>query len=88
MLYLIYMLISDIFMINMKIKSINFYNEKAQEILKSLSLTVEGLEEKKAELIKKENKIEETDNKMILDKFYTGSLNINDYKEDNYKRIY
>ena len=53
MLYLIYMLISDIFMINMKIKSINFYNEKAQEILKSLSLTVEGLEEKKAELIKK-----------------------------------
>lgn len=65
-----------------------FYNEKAQEILKSLSLTVEGLEEKKAELIKKKNKIEETDNKMILDKFYTGSLNINDYKEDNYKRIY
>ena len=65
-----------------------FYNEKAQEILKSLSLTAEGVEEKKAELIKKKNKIEETDNKMILDKFYTGSLNINDYKEDNYKRIY
>ncbi len=65
-----------------------FYNEKAQEILKGLSLTVEGVEEKKAELIKKKNQIEETDNKIILDKFYTGSLNINDYKEDNYKKIY
>ena len=65
-----------------------FYNEKAQEILKGLSLTIEGVEEKKAELIKRKNQIEETDNKNILDKFYTGSLNINDYKEDNYKRIY
>ena len=65
-----------------------FYNEKAQEILKGLSLTVEGVEERKAELIKKKNQIEETDNKIILDKFYTGSLNINDYKEDNYKKIY
>ena len=65
-----------------------FYSEKAQEILKSLSLTLEGVEEKKAELIKQKNQIEETDNKNILDKFYTGSLNINDYKEDNYKRIY
>lgn len=65
-----------------------FYNEKAQEILKGLSLTIEGVEEKKAELIKQKNQIEETDNKNILDKFYTGSLNINDYKEDNYKRIY
>ena len=44
--------------------------------------------EKKAELIKQKNQIEETDNKIILDKFYTGSLNINDYKEDNYKKIY
>ena len=65
-----------------------FYGEKAQEILKSLSLTLEGVEEKKAELIKQKNQIEETDNKNILDKFYTGSLNINDYKEDYYKRIY
>ena len=65
-----------------------FYNEKAQEILKGLSLTVEDVEERKADLIKKKNQIEETDNKNILDKFYTGSLNINDYKEDNYKRVY
>ena len=65
-----------------------FYNEKAQEILKNLSLTTEGVAEKKVELIKQKNQIEETDNKIILDKFYTGSLNINDYKEDNYKKIY
>ena len=65
-----------------------FYNEKAQEILQSLSLTSEELEEKKAELIKQKNQIEETDNKNILDKFFMGSLNINDYKADNYKRIY
>ena len=65
-----------------------FYNEKAQEILKNLSLTTEGVAEKKAELIKQKNQIEEKDNKIILDKFYTGSLNINDYKEDNYKKIY
>ena len=65
-----------------------FFNEKSQEILKSLSLTLEGVEEKKAELIKQKNQIEETDDKNILDKFYTGTLNINDYKEDNYKRIY
>lgn len=65
-----------------------FYNEKAQEILRNLSLTVEGVADKKAELIKKKNKIEDIDNKNILDKFYTGSLNINDYKEENYKKIY
>ena len=56
--------------------------------MKNLSLTTEGVAEKKAELIKQKNQIEETDNKIILDKFYTGSLNINDYKEDNYKKIY
>ena len=65
-----------------------FYNDKAQEILRNLSLSVEGITEKKEELIKQRNQIEETDNKNILDKFYTGSLNINDYKEDNYKKIY
>ena len=65
-----------------------FCNDKAQEILRSLSLSVDGITEKKEELIKQRNQIEETDNKNILDKFYTGSLNINDYKEDNYKKIY
>ena len=65
-----------------------FYDNKTEEILKKFKATSEGVEEKKAELIKKKNTIEATDNKIILDKFYTGALNINDYKGDNYKKIY
>lgn len=65
-----------------------FYSQKAQEILRNFSLTIEEIKGKKAELIKKKEQIEDIDNKVILDKFYTGSLNINDYKEDNYKKIY
>ena len=65
-----------------------FYENKAEEILKSFKLTPEEVEEKKAEMIKKKNRIEATDNKIILDKFFTGALNINDYKGDNYKKIY
>ena len=45
-----------------------FYNEKAQEILKNLSLTTEGVAEKKAELIKQKNQIE------ISDKFISYFL--------------
>lgn len=65
-----------------------FYSEKVQEILRNFSLTIEEIKEKKSELIKNKEQIEDIDNKVILDKFYTGSLNINDYKEDNYKKIY
>ncbi len=65
-----------------------FYENKATEILKSFNTTNEGVEEKKAELIKKKNIIEATDNKIILNKFFTGALNINDYKGDNYKKLY
>lgn len=65
-----------------------FYQNKSEEILKDLNTTTEQIENKRAELIKNKKKLEETDNKIILDKFYTGSLNINDYKEDNYKRMY
>ena len=65
-----------------------FYENKSEEILKEFKLTTEGVEEKKSELIKKKKAIEATDNKIILDKFYTGALNINDYKGDNYQKIY
>ena len=65
-----------------------FYENKATEILKSFNTTNGGVEEKKAELIKKKNIIEATDNKIILNKFFTGALNINDYKGDNYKKLY
>ncbi len=65
-----------------------FYQNRSEEILKELNTTTEQIENKRAELIKNKKKLEEKDNKIILDKFYTGSLNINDYKEDNYKRMY
>lgn len=65
-----------------------FYENKSEEILQRFHSTAEQVENKKAELIKQKKKLEDIDNKIILNKFYTGSLNINDYKEDNYKRIY
>lgn len=65
-----------------------FYENKSDEILKSFNSTSEGVDEKKSELIKKKNSIETTDNKIILDKFFTGALNINDYKGDNYQKMY
>ena len=65
-----------------------FYENKSEEILQRFHSTAEQVEDKKAELIKQKKKLEDIDNKIILNKFYTGSLNLNDYKEDNYKRIY
>lgn len=65
-----------------------FYENKSEEILKEFQSTTEGVEEKKAQLIKKKKKIEDTDNKIILNKFYTGTFNINDYKGDNYQKMY
>ena len=65
-----------------------FYENKSEEILKEFQSTTEGVEEKKAQLIKKKKKIEATDNKIILNKFYTGTFNINDYKGDNYQKMY
>ena len=65
-----------------------FYEKASEEILKQLNLTAEQVENKKIELIKKKKKIEDTDSKIILDKFRVGDWNINDYKEDNYKKIY
>ena len=65
-----------------------FYENKTEEILQKFNLTAEQVENKKRELIRQKKKIEDTDNKIILNKFYSGAWNINDYKEDNYKRIY
>ena len=65
-----------------------FYQNKSEDVLQKFDATAEQIEDKRTDLIKQKKKLEETDNKIILDKFYTGSLNINDYKEDNYKRMY
>lgn len=64
------------------------YENKTIEILQRVNSTAEQVEDKKIDLIRKKNKIENTDNKIILNNFYNGKWNINDYKEDNYKKIY
>lgn len=65
-----------------------FYENKTEEILQNLNATQQQVEDKKIELIRQKQKIESTDSKLILEKFYNGKLNINDYKQENYKKIY
>lgn len=64
------------------------YENKTAEILQRFNSTAEQVEDKKIELIRQKKKIEDTDNKIILDNFYSGKWNINDYKQENYKKIY
>ena len=64
------------------------FENKMENVLEKLNSTPEQVEEAKAALIRRKKKIEDVDNKLILENFYKGALNINDYKEDNYKRIY
>lgn len=65
-----------------------FYENKTEEILQELKLTPEQVEENKNDLIKKQKKLEDVDNKIILSNFFNGTLNINDYKSDNYQKMY
>lgn len=65
-----------------------YYQYKIETTEKQLNSTSEQVEETKMSLIRRKNKIEEIDNKLILNKFYSGLLNINDYKESNYEKIY
>lgn len=65
-----------------------FYENKMQEIQETLNSTPEQVEETKIALIRRKKKIEDTDNKLILQNFYNGTLNINDYKEATYKKMY
>ena len=65
-----------------------FYEYKMEEIMQNLNSTPEQVEETKIALIRRKKKIEDTDNKIILDKFYKGQLNINDYKVQNYEKMY
>lgn len=65
-----------------------YYEDKTEDILSRYNSTFERLEERKAGIIAEKKRLENTDNKNILNKFYTGSLNINDYKTENYQRMY
>lgn len=65
-----------------------FYENKMEEIMQNFNSTPEQVEDTKIALIRRKKKIEDIDNKIILDKFYKAQLNINDYKEQNYNKIY
>lgn len=65
-----------------------FYASKSEEILKELDLTAEQVTEKKNDLIIQKQKLEDIDNKIIIGKFFNGACNINDYKSENYKKMY
>lgn len=65
-----------------------FYENKTQDILQNFDATQQQVEDKKVKLIREKRKIENIDNKLILNKFFNGTWNINDYKEENYKKIY
>jgi len=65
-----------------------FYENKMDEILQNLNSTPQQVEETKIALMRRKKKIEDVDSKIILEKFYSGKLNINDYKEQNYKKIF
>ena len=65
-----------------------FYQNKMEEILANLNSTPEQVEDTKTAIIRRKKKIEDVDDKLILQKFYNGTWNINDYKESNYKKIY
>ena len=65
-----------------------FYENRMYEIMQNFNSTPEQVEDTKIALIRRKKKIEDIDNKIILDKFRKGLLNINDYKESNYNKIF
>lgn len=65
-----------------------FYEGKMDDVLQKLNSTPEQVENAKIALIRRKRKMENVDDKLILENFYNGTFNINDYKEANYKKIY
>jgi len=65
-----------------------FYENKIQEIMQTFNSTPEQVEETKIALMRRKKKIEDIDSKLILDKFYNGTWNVNDYKVQNYNKLY
>lgn len=65
-----------------------FYQTKMENVIQGLNSTIEQVEDTKNALINRKKKIQDVDNKVILEKFFNGTLNINDYKQSNYEKIY
>lgn len=65
-----------------------FYENKMEEIMQNFNSTPEQVEDTKIALMRRKKKIEDVDSKLILDKFYNGTWNVNDYKLQNYNKLY
>ncbi len=65
-----------------------YYENKMAEIMQNLKSSPEQVEDAKKALIRRKKKLEATDNNIILDKLYKGQLNVNDYKQQNYNKVY
>lgn len=65
-----------------------FYENKAEEIMLNFNSTPEQVEDTKKALMRRKKKMEDVDSRIILNKFYNGLLNINDYKVQNYNKLY
>ena len=65
-----------------------YYIDKIEKILVSLRTNIEKLENKKNNLIQEKQDLEVLDDKLILDGFLSGNLNVNDFKKDFYEANY
>jgi hypothetical protein len=65
-----------------------YYQKKINKITDTENINEENLQEKKRKNIRERICLENIDSKRLLDNFIDGTRNINDYKTDNYKKIY
>ena len=64
------------------------YKDRAEKILVSLRTNINKLEEERKKIIKSKRALEVRDDKLILEGFFAGTLNINDFKKDFYESNY
>lgn len=65
-----------------------FYKNEQEKILATLNIGADKLEERRNELIRNLEELENTDDRLILDKFLTNTLIIGDYKQETYDNVY
>ena len=65
-----------------------YYVDRIEKILVSLRTNIEKLENKKNSLLREKIELEAVDDKLILDGFLAGNLNINDFKKEFYESTY
>lgn len=64
------------------------YVDRIEKVLVSLKTNLKKLEDKKDIIIQEKKNLEAVDDKLILDAFIAGNLNINDFKKEFYETTY